>query len=283
MTIGNKPITRSDIVNEIKLILILNNESYSDDKRDKLHQAAVKSTIRRNIKQIELERNNFFRLNEEDFKKELIRLASNLYVDVETLKNICASNELDFSIIEEQVKVELYWNSLIFEIYKNKLVINPNQIEEQIKLVQNKKEIEEYLISEIVIKNVEENKLEYEIKELKNKIKTEGFENVAKSLSISKSAIKGGDLGWVNENIISEKIKSALFNTSVGALSDPILLPEGILIFKVREKRKISKDLSLEEIKDQLVNSEKTKILNMHSLSHYDKVRRSVSIKFFNE
>ena len=283
MTIGNKPITRSDIVNEIKLILILNNESYSDDKRDKLHQAAVKSTVRRNIKQIELERNNFFRLNEEDFKKELIRLASNLYVDVETLKNICASNELDFSIIEEQVKVELYWNSLIFEIYKNKLIINPGHIEEQLKLVQNKKKIEEYLISEIVIKNVEENKLEYEIKELKNKIKTEGFENVAKSLSISKSAIKGGDLGWVNENIISEKIKSTLFNTSVGGLSDPILLPEGILIFKVREKRKISKDLSLEQIKDQLVNSEKTKILNMHSLSHYDKVRRSVSIKFFNE
>ena len=283
MTIGNKPITRSDIVNEIKLILILNNESYSDDKRDRLHQAAVKSTIRRNIKQIELERNNFFRLNEEDFKKELIRLASNLYVDVETLKNICASNELDFSIIEEQVKVELYWNSLIFEIYKNKLLINPNQIEEQLKLVKNKKKIEEYLISEIVIKNVEENKLEYEIKELKNKIKTEGFENVAKSLSISKSAIKGGDLGWVNENIISEKIKSVLVNTSVGALSDPILLSEGILIFQVREKRKISNDLSLEEIKDQLVNSEKTKILNMHSLSHYDKVRRSVSIKFFNE
>ena len=92
MTIGNKPITRSDIVNEIKLILILNNESYSDDKRDKLHQSAVKSTIRRNIKQIEIERNNFFRFNEEDFKKELIRLASNLYIDIETLKIICATN-----------------------------------------------------------------------------------------------------------------------------------------------------------------------------------------------
>ena len=40
-------------INEIKLILILNNESYSDDKRDQLHEAAVKSTIERNIKEIE--------------------------------------------------------------------------------------------------------------------------------------------------------------------------------------------------------------------------------------
>jgi len=32
MTVGNKPVTRSDIVNEIKIILILNNESYSESK-----------------------------------------------------------------------------------------------------------------------------------------------------------------------------------------------------------------------------------------------------------
>ena len=37
-------------------------------------------------------------------------------------------------------------------------------------------------------------------------------------------------------------------------------------------------------MKKQLVTSEKLKILNMHSLSHYDKIRRSlVSIKFSNE
>ena len=33
MTIGNKPITQSDLVDEIKIILILNNESYSDEKK----------------------------------------------------------------------------------------------------------------------------------------------------------------------------------------------------------------------------------------------------------
>ena len=49
MTIGNKPITKSDIVDEIKIILILNNESYSDDKRDRLHKLAMSSIIKRSI------------------------------------------------------------------------------------------------------------------------------------------------------------------------------------------------------------------------------------------
>jgi len=58
-------------------------------------------------------------------------------------------------------------------------------------------------------------------------------------------------------------------------------LPSGILIFKVRDKRKINNNASLEEIKDELIKAEKTKILNMYSMSHYDKVLRSISIQFF--
>ncbi len=283
MSIGDKPITKSDIVNEIKIILILNNESYTDDKREQLHEVAVKSVVKRNIKLIEIERYNFQRYNEEDFQKELLRLASNLYIDVETLKNICASNDLDFSIIEDQIKVELHWNTLIFELYKDSLQINPEQIEERLKLFQEKKKVQEYLISEIVIDKVPESEIELKMDEIKNKIEIDGFESVAKNLSISESSIKGGDLGWVNEGIISEKIKSKFANTPVGEISSPIILSEGILIFKVRDKREVNTNLSLEEMKNKLVASEKTRILNMHSLSHYDKVRRSVSINFFNE
>ena len=281
MTIGNKAITQSDLVDEIKIILILNNESYSDEKKDILHELAVRSTIKRTIKKIVIVRNNYFKFNEEDLKIELARLASNIFIDLDTLKNICESNELDFAKIEEQVKIELYWNGLIFEIYKHNLSINQTEIEDRLKLVQNKKKIEEYLISEIVIKNVETNKLDSEIQRLKDKIKIDGFENVAKELSISESGMKGGDLGWISENIISEEIKSKLIETPIGKLSSPIILQNGILIFKVRDKRKIDKNVSLEEIKNELINAEKTKILNMHSMSHYDKARRSISIKFF--
>ena len=156
-----------------------------------------------------------------------------------------------------------------------------DEIEEQLKLIQNKKEIEEYLISEIVIESVEKAKLESAIRELKNKIKIEGFESVAATSSISDSATRGGDLGWINENLISKKLKSVIASTSVGNISKPILLPDGILIFKVRNKRKIEREINMEEVKNQLVNSEKTKILNMHSSSHYSNLKRSITIKFF--
>ena len=203
-------------------------------------------------------------------------------MDVETLKNVCAANEIDFSIIVNQIKSELLWNTLIYEKYKNRLLINQSEIEEQLQSIQVKKENEvEYLISEIIIKPVSQDKLELTINDLKEKIKTEGFEKVALDLSISKTSTNGGDLGWVNQNTISKKFISIISNTPVGDISEPIVLPQGILIFKIRDKKVTKKNTNLEEAKRQLVNAEKSKILRMYSLSHFDKIRREISINYF--
>ena len=204
-------------------------------------------------------------------------------MDLNTLKNVFKDNELDILLLEERIKVELLWNSLIFQIYKNRISINPEEIEEKLKSMQNTEDIEEYLISEILVKIKQENKLEDEINELKNKIKIQGFENVAKNFSISESSTKSGDLGWLSLDVISENVKIAITSTTIGDISEPIILPEGILIFKIRDKRRVKNNISLEDAKNQLVNFEKTKILQMYSLSHYDKLRRSTPIKFFNE
>ena len=279
-TVGNKAITKSDIVSEIKKILILNNKSFSEDEKGNLQNRAIKALIKTNIKKIEVERNNFLEFSNKDLNNEIMRLTKNLNINLDRLKEICEINNLDFSIIEESIKTDLRWNSLIFQTYKDRLSINLEEIDEQIKSVQ-KKEVKEYLLSEIIIKSVEKDKIQSAIEDLKNKIKVEGFENVAINLSIADSSSKGGSLGWINENLINDKLKSVIINTPIGNISKAILLPRGILIFKVNNKRKTKIVQSLEEIKNQLVDAEKTKILQMHSLSHYNNARKSISIKFF--
>ena len=281
VTVGNKAITRSDIVNEIKTILILNGQNFSQDYAEQIESAAIKSTIKRNIKQIEIEKYNSLKFNPADLNKELNQLASNINMNLDTLKNTLIANGIDFSNINNQIRTELLWNSLIFELYKDRLSININEIDEQLKLIQNKKEMEEYLISEIIIKTVSKDKLQSKIKEIKDKISIEGFEKVAINLSISETALKGGNLGWISENVISEIFRSKIINTPVGNISEPIILPQGILFLKLRDKRKLKKFANLEDAKNQLVNAEKTKILKMHSLSHYENLRRSIPIHYY--
>ena len=280
-TVGNKAITQSDIINEVKTILILNGQAFSENQRTQIESAAIKSIIKRTVKQIEISKYKALQYNIGDLNKELENMASNLNVSLETLKKVFSRNEIDFSNVIDRIKTDLLWNSLIFQIYQNRLSINIDEIDEQLKLIQNKKEIEEYLISEIIVKNVQKEKLETEIKKIKNKINTDGFEKTAMNLSISQTAMSGGNLGWISENVISEKFRTQIMKTPVGSISKPIFLPEGILIFKVRNKRKLKNVVNLEDVKNQLVNAEKTKMLNMHSLSHYDNLRRSLSINYY--
>ena len=250
--------------------------------RNSIYSKQIHSAKNPNSHSLAIEKNDLLRFDKKDLINELEKMATKINVDLETFKNICSSNELDFSLIEDQVKTELLWNSLIFHLYKSRISVNAEEINDQLKLIQSKKEIEEFLISEIVISSVEADQLKTKINEVKEKIKNEGFNNVAMNLSISTTAINGGDMGWLNENQMPEKIKTIVMTTPVGNITEPILLSRGILLLKIRNRRKIQKK-SIEETKNELVNLEKTKILNMYSLSHYDSLRRSVAVNFLNE
>ena len=280
-TVGDKVITRSDVINEIKTILILNNQIYTEDIKEKLDNAAVQSLTNRLIKKIEIEKYPNLRFKKEDVFEEIKNYASNLNMDVDSFKQIFLTNEINFSLILERIETDLLWNSLIFAIYKSRLSVNLDEINDQLLSFSKKKKIEEYFISEIVIKPAEEDKIKSTIKSLKEEIKNKGFESVAIEKSISDTAVKGGNLGWVSENSISTDLKSKIINTKVGEISEPFFLPKGILFFKVKDKRVVENTINLEEAKKSIVKAEKMKMLNMFSLSHFDKLRRSITIVFY--
>jgi len=279
-TVGNKAITKSDIVNEVKIILILNNKVFSEELRDQLESSAIKATIKRNIQKIAIEKYDLG-YSPEELEKEIVMLANNVNLNLEEFKKIFISNEINFSVLEDSIRTELLWNSLIFQLYKDRLSVNLEEINEQLAFIENKKEFDEYLVSEIILGQIPKDKLGSELAKIKNQIEVEGFEKTAMEVSISETSINGGDLGWVSENIITEEFRTQIFNTPVGQISKPIFLPEGILIFKIRDKRKTEKFLNLDEAKNQLVNAEKQKILTMHSIAHYDSLRRSITVKYY--
>ena len=255
-TVGDRAVTRSDIINEIKLILILNGQEYSEAIKEKLDNSAVQSVIKRTIKKIEIEKHGYLRFSQSELDEKLKHVAYNVDMTLDTLKQTLVTNGLEYSSIVDQIKTDLLWKSLIFSLYKERLSINVEEITDQLKTIDEKKEI-------------------------KNDIKNRGFETVALDKSISESAIKGGDLGWINENSISKDFKLKIENTPTGEISEAIFLPQGILFFEVRDKKSLEQKIDLEDLKNKLVHAEKNKILNMYSLSHYDKLRRMITVVYY--
>ena len=138
-TVGDKVITRSDVINEIKTILILNNQIYTEDIKEKLDNAAVQSLTNRLIKKIEIEKYPNLRFKKEDVFEEIKNYASNLNMDVDSFKQVFVTNEINFSSIIERIETDLLWNSLIFAIYKSRLSVNLDEINDQLLSFSKKK------------------------------------------------------------------------------------------------------------------------------------------------
>ena len=68
-----------------------------------------------------------------------------------------------------------------------------------------------------------------------------GFENTAIIYSISNTSSSGGNIGWIKETQLSEKIIKIIQNLDIGELSEPISTPSGKLIIILKNKRKKKK------------------------------------------
>ena len=104
--------------------MIVNGKSYSDENKIQIENAAIKSVIKRKIKEIEIENYNYSVFNEQDIEKELKRITTNLNIDINDLKIIFKNEKINFSSFVNQFITELLWNGLIFQIYKDRLTIN---------------------------------------------------------------------------------------------------------------------------------------------------------------
>ncbi len=84
--------------------------------------------------------------------------------------------------------------------------------------------------------------------------KSKDFASLAKQVSESNTAPKGGELGWVQKGMVDEPSEAALFSLKAGETSGLIVRPTGFSIFRAEEVKE-EKERSLEEVKEEILKS----------------------------
>ena len=198
---------------------------------------------------------------------------------MENIKKHFSLYNLSLNQVKFKIRVELFWNKLIYDKYINKISVNKKELKNKVlNDFKNKDLIDEYFLKEILF-NLEENEnLEKKYIDIKNTIKSTGFENAANIYSVSDTSKFGGEIGWVNKLQLSKKITNQLDKIEIGDLTNYIPAGNNYLIIKLDNKRKIKSEINLDKEIELLIQKETDRQLNQYSINFFNKLKKNIFI-----
>ena len=276
LKIDNIIITSIDVLNEVNYLKAL-NPSLKNLDENKMLKVAKDSLIREKIKKIEISKFNISNIDD----KYLESLIKSIYTNIgltnkEEFVSYINSFGINLTSIEEKLSSETHWNHLIYNKFFSKLKIDKNKIKEEIQ--KNKEKSRSYLLYEIVYSADQNIKSEELFKDIQKSIFENGFENAAAIFSISESAKTGGNLGWVNENTMNKKILKEINDLKIGQHTNPILIPGGFLILKIKDQKEIEKKIDIKKELNSRIRLLQNQQLNQYSNIYFQKIKKNISI-----
>ena len=274
--IQNEIITNIDIKNEFKYLMALNNKLKELDK-EKILVISNESAIREKIKKIEILKNfKEIKINNEYLNLLLKNIYSKLNIESsEKFEIYLKDYNLNLEDIKKKITIDALWNELIIQKYSSKITIDKIKIKKEI-LENNNIKSREFKLSEIIFEIKNKDELEKKYKEIVKNIVEIGFENSASIYSFSKSSKSGGDIGWISENSLNNKISEKIKYLKIGEISKPIILPNGVLLLKINDIKTSVLKIDIDAELEKALRYEQNRQLNQYSNIYYNKIKKDI-------
>ena len=276
--VGNEIITNVDLKNQIVFLTSLNKNLANVEKK-KLNSFALNSLVNEKIKLVEIQK--FFEIEKED---EYVKSSFEMFLKNNNFKsendfiNFVKTNSLILKNIKDSIKIEAYWNKLIFEKFNHQVDINIEKINNNLKKISNDTLQNEYNLSEIIFSAKDKLEFEEKSKKIYQSIEIDGFESSA-IIYNENTLNKKGNIGWIPESQLNEKINKSLKNMKIQEVTKPIQISNGFLILKLNESRKTKKVIDISKEKEKMILKEKNNQLNQFSTLYFNKISKNAEIK----
>jgi peptidyl-prolyl cis-trans isomerase SurA len=256
--VGQDAITVSDVSARIRLVIVSSGMPDNQEIRNRLAPQIINVLVEEQIKIQEAERLGI-NISPEDVEQGFAVIAGQNNFTKEQFISILNKEKIPYRTMQNQIKAQIAWSRVVQNELQPQIIVTETEVQNMFDhMMSNEGEIE-YLVSEIFLP-VEKVTEEANIKALADRlvgqlIKQESpFSRVAAQFSQSAAAARGGDLGWVQEGQLQDKIKEQIERMEVGDLSKPVRSLSGYHILLLRDKRQISSETipTFEQIGSQI-------------------------------
>ena len=281
VNVEDQIISSYELKNKIKTMLILNKQELNQTNIDQTKNQALQNLINLKLKKTEVIKYSISPMKG-TVNNYLKNVSTSYNTDLEGFKKIFLERNLDFDLYLNDIKTELAWQNLIFQIYKSKVTLDEKEIDKELnQIVLQQKNVLEYNLGEITVILEDFSKKNIKIKEVEDHLNAFGFERTAKNLSMSSSSVSGGNLGWINSKSLSKKISEVVKKMKIGQVSKPIIQADNLLFLKLIDKKMVrSEDINIDKLREQIINVKKNGILDLYSNNHLSKIKNKAFIQF---
>jgi len=185
------------------------------------------------------------RVSDADVDNALNRVAQQNNLSLTQLRRALESDGVDFAEFRREIRNEIMTSRLQQRVVNSMDEISETEID--ILLASDRFSGQEYLLSQIVVA-VPDSATPEQVREAQSRIQEiyqqldEGmaFSSAAISYSQGADALEGGDVGWRNASALPKVFAEAIEGLEPGEVTEPLRIPAGFVILKVRDIRERS-------------------------------------------
>jgi peptidyl-prolyl cis-trans isomerase SurA len=242
--INNKAITNSELIDRYHFVINASKIKIKDPQDQKLLISQIldkmidEELIRQEALNLKLE------VTPEEMREAIDILALQQKKNATQFKLFFINNGVSFENYLKQVESEILWSKIISEVLRSKVKVTEVEVKEFFEQQKFDTNIKKFLIAEILISSSENKGKNFLVnsEQLANKLSFElkqgaDFKNIVKQFSSSLTAENNGEIGWVSQADIDEKVYAVVSKLKKGGYSDPVKLSDGYHIFKVLDSR----------------------------------------------
>lgn len=238
--VNDEIITVRDLLARLALVAGADDAGLSEEQQRQIAPQVLRGLIDERLQLQEAERLGIS-VSEADLREGLATIARRNDLEIETFLTELRRRGAPLDALEQQLRAQIAWIKLIGQRLRPQVNVSEAQIEVAQQSAQAVADEPQYLLAEIILPvyDPSEEPLVQEQAERLLAVLREGgdFPALARQVSASATAQRGGDLGWQRGGVLPLDVSDVVATLDVGEYSEPIRTANGYAILWLRDQR----------------------------------------------
>lgn len=244
-------ITDTDVEQRLNLVLLANSGRIGDEERQRLRLQVMRNLIDEKL-QVQEASSHDVRVTDAEVEQAYARVAQNFRQAPQQFEAFLRSGGSSPQSIKQQIRGELAWSRLLRKRVEPFVNVGDEEVASVIEKMEQAKGKDEYRVGEIFLSATPETQAQVlgDATRIVQQIRQgASFVAYARQFSEASTAAVGGDLGWVRAEQLSPALSGVVPNLQRGTVSEPVVVPGGVAIIALIDKRQV---LSADPLEAQL-------------------------------